>query len=163
MERERELQQWEASMLYGANKDNSNGADGGELRRSKEGERQRRLELMARIAKLQGRIVEIEQNGRPQSSTGKETHGDENREEGTGGARHKDLEKWAATLKRQQQSLDEEALCLANDLEALKAREERLYNASSAAVENSAFSDALQGSDSPAAADKSWGTALGFS
>ena len=144
-------------MLYGAN-NNSNGASGGELRRSKEDERQRRLDLMSRIAKLQGRIVELEKKDSSQNnaSTVKDNGSDNS------STRQKDLEKWAATLKRQQQSLDEEALCLANDLEALKSREERLYSASSAALEGNAFGAITQNSDSPML-DKSWGKALGFS
>jgi chromosome segregation ATPase len=128
-DRERELQSWQASMLYQNNNGANPGSDTGEMRRSKEDERQRRLDLMAEISNLQARLME-------QNNIASTTPETEDTDTDDYADRKKGLEKWAATLRRQQKNLDDEATSLANDLKRLKIREQRLYQASSVAVDD---------------------------
>ena len=131
--REVELQQWEASMLYGKGSiENEGTIKGGKVRISEEENRSKRIELINRIGKLQSKIVELESEKEElkNKSTGNNAQA-KNGEAGEGDAlelheRERKLEMWAETLKRQQKNLDDESLSLANDLKLLKDREERL-------------------------------------
>lgn len=177
--REIELQQWEASMMYG--KDNGVGATSGTNMRLKEEEnRSKRLELIEKIGQLTSKIVELQRENEDlklhdsritENIDNVENDGvNSNNMDGKNALdlydREKKLKRWAETLRKQQKCLDDDALSLATDLKSLKGREERLKRATDDAVRHGSSSNnginTSANFSMNASLNNSWSNALGL-